>query len=147
VRDLKMAFNAAIIVLLAVSAYGESAAPSAGPPSSGNPVQLFDPTRNAWPALPVLHLSRALFCTMEFKRSRSPIIFAPSLYQRYGPDGWMTAVWRFAGIGHFESFDPPECTPVSCHSRSAVDWSDAGPTRMRELSQEGLRMVGSPLSA
>jgi hypothetical protein len=45
VRDLNMAFNAAIIVLLAVSAYGESAATSVGPPSSGNPLQLFDPTR------------------------------------------------------------------------------------------------------
>jgi hypothetical protein len=40
-----MAFNAAIIVLLAVSGYGESAATSAGPPSSSNPSQLFDPTR------------------------------------------------------------------------------------------------------
>jgi hypothetical protein len=47
VRDLMMAFNAAIIVLLAASAYGESAATSAGPPSSSNPSQLFDPTRGA----------------------------------------------------------------------------------------------------
>jgi hypothetical protein len=45
VRDLMTAFHAAIIVLLAVSAYGESAATSAGPPSSGNPSQHFDPTR------------------------------------------------------------------------------------------------------
>ena len=44
-RDLMTAFNAPIIVLLAVSAYGESAATSAGPPSSGNPSQLFDRTR------------------------------------------------------------------------------------------------------
>ena len=44
-RDLMTAFHAAIIVLLAVSAYGESAATSAGPPSSGNPSQHFDPTR------------------------------------------------------------------------------------------------------
>jgi hypothetical protein len=45
VRDLMTAFYAAIIVFLAVSADGESAAISAGPPSSGNPWQLFDPTR------------------------------------------------------------------------------------------------------
>jgi hypothetical protein len=46
VRDLMTAFIAAIIVaLLSVSAYGESAATSAGPPSPGNPSQLFDPTR------------------------------------------------------------------------------------------------------
>jgi hypothetical protein len=32
-----------------------------------------------------------LFCTMEFKRYRSPTIFAPFLYRRYGPDVWMTA--------------------------------------------------------
>ena len=40
-----------------------------------------------WPALLDLHLSRGLFCTMEFKRSRSPTIFVPSPYRRYGPDG------------------------------------------------------------
>jgi hypothetical protein len=45
VRDLVTAFYAAIIVLLAVSTYGESAATPAAPPSSGNPSQLFDPTR------------------------------------------------------------------------------------------------------
>jgi hypothetical protein len=50
---------------------------------------------NVWPALLDLHLSRGSFCTMEFKRSRSPTIFAPCPYQRYGPNGW-TAVWRFA---------------------------------------------------
>lgn len=43
-RDLMTAFYAATIVLLAVSAYSESAA-SAGPPSSANPSQLFDPNR------------------------------------------------------------------------------------------------------
>jgi hypothetical protein len=46
VRDLMTAFIAAIIVaLLSVSAHGESAATSAGPPSPGNTSQLFDPTR------------------------------------------------------------------------------------------------------
>lgn len=44
-RDLVTAFYAAIIVLLVVSTYCESAATSAAPPSSGNPSQLFDPTR------------------------------------------------------------------------------------------------------
>ncbi len=34
-----------------------------------------------------LHLSRGLFCTMEFKRSRSQTILAPFPYQRYGPNG------------------------------------------------------------
>jgi hypothetical protein len=54
---------------------------------------------NVWPALLELHLSKGLFCTMEFKRSRSPTIFAPSPYRRYGPDERLTAVPRFAGIG------------------------------------------------
>jgi hypothetical protein len=45
VRDLTTVFIAATIVLLAVSAYGESTATSAGQPSSGNPSQVFDPSR------------------------------------------------------------------------------------------------------
>jgi hypothetical protein len=40
-----------------------------------------------------------LFCTMEFKRSRSLRIFALSRYQRYGLNGRVTAAWRLAGIG------------------------------------------------
>jgi len=44
VRDLMTVFFATTIVLLAVSAYSESAA-SAVPPSSGNPSQIFDPNR------------------------------------------------------------------------------------------------------
>ena len=43
-RDLMTAFNAAIIVLLAFSSYGESAATSVGPPSSGSPSQLVGST-------------------------------------------------------------------------------------------------------
>ncbi len=52
---------------------------------------------NGWPALLDLHSSWGLFCTMEVKRSHSPRIFALSRYQRYGPDGRVTVVWRFAG--------------------------------------------------
>ena len=44
-RDLTTGFIAAIIVLLGVSAYGESTATSAGQPSSGDPSQVFDPSR------------------------------------------------------------------------------------------------------
>ena len=35
----------------------------------------------------------------EFRRSRSPTIFVPFPYRRYGLDGWMTAVRQLAGIG------------------------------------------------
>jgi hypothetical protein len=41
---------------------------------------------------------------MAFNPSRSPTIFVPSPYQHYGPDGWVTGVWRLAGIGHDRSF-------------------------------------------
>ena len=37
---------------------------------------------------------QGMFCTMEFKRSRSPRIFALPHCRRYGPDGSTTAVWR-----------------------------------------------------
>ena len=49
---------------------------------------------NVWPALLDLHLSRGLFCTMEFKRSRSPTIFVPSPCRLYGPDGRVTDLNR-----------------------------------------------------
>jgi len=72
---------------------------------------------NGWQARLDLHLSRGLFCTMEFKRSRSPTIFAPSLYRRYGPDGWMTAVWRFAGIGQLAA---PLVPTIACYEADTV---------------------------
>ncbi len=35
-----------------------------------------------------------------FRNELSRLVKTP---KRYGPDGWMTAVWRFAGIGQFQS--------------------------------------------
>ncbi len=39
---------------------------------------------------------------MEFKRYRSPRIFALFPYQRYGPKGRVTAVARLTGIKSFD---------------------------------------------